>query len=194
MNGVSPQDYLSTADVFNIFEGPNSAPAGSPGYNTYPYGQTWFESYPSDRFSNTIYDVPADAGDPSQSSAMLADVSQAVQLDAGYVYITNLSGGNPYDALPSYWDQEVSAVAAVPEPGTSALLVSSGVVAKEPIGHSLDQLNGPKGRQGHGRPGHALHASLVHSSAGRFDLRSLPDRQFAGAVRSRYDGPRKASR
>jgi hypothetical protein len=32
----------------------------------YPYGQTWFEGYPSGRFTNTIYDVPADAGDPGQ--------------------------------------------------------------------------------------------------------------------------------
>jgi len=112
LNGVSTQNYLSTADVFNIFEGPNSAPSGSPGYNTYPYGLNWFESDPSDRFSNTIYDVPANAGDPSQSSAMLADVSEAVQLNAGYVYITDLSGGNPYDGLPSYWDQEVAAVVA----------------------------------------------------------------------------------
>jgi hypothetical protein len=112
LNGVSPQDYLSVANVFNIFEGPNSAPAGSAGYNTYPYGLNWFESEPSDRFSNVIYDVPADNNDPSQSSAMLADVSTAMQLNAGYVYITNLSGGNPYDALPSYWDQEVAALAA----------------------------------------------------------------------------------
>ncbi len=29
LNGVAPQEYLSTADVFNIFEGPNTAP--SPG-------------------------------------------------------------------------------------------------------------------------------------------------------------------
>jgi hypothetical protein len=43
---------------------------------------------------------------------MLTDLRSAIQLDAGYVYITNLSGGNPYDALPSYWNQEVSAVAA----------------------------------------------------------------------------------
>jgi hypothetical protein len=111
LNGVSPQDYLSTADIFSIFEGPNSAPAGSPGYNTFPYGQTWYQSYPSDLFSNTIYDVAANSGDASQSSAMVADVSEAVQLGVGYVYITNLSGGNPYDALPSYWAQEVSTVA-----------------------------------------------------------------------------------
>ena len=107
LNGVSPQDYLSTADVFNLFEGTNAS------YTSFPSGQTWFESYPSDRFWNTIYDVAANSGDPSQSSAMLADLSNAVALDTGYVYITDLSGGNPYDGLPSYWDQEVSAVAAL---------------------------------------------------------------------------------
>jgi hypothetical protein len=43
---------------------------------------------------------------------MFADLSKAVQLDTGYVYITNLSGGNPYDGLPSHWDSEVSALTA----------------------------------------------------------------------------------
>jgi hypothetical protein len=100
------------ADVYNILEGPNSAPSGSPGHDTFPYGQTWFERFSRDWFSNTIHDVAANAGDPSQSSAMLADASQVAQLNARSAYITNLSGGNRYDALPSYWDQEVSAVAA----------------------------------------------------------------------------------
>ena len=87
----------------------------------------WFQSYPSNRFSNIIYDVPANAGDPSQSSAMLADLSKAVQLNAGYVYITDQSGGNPYSQLPSYWDQEVSALASVPEPRVLTHLVSAAV-------------------------------------------------------------------
>ena len=129
LNGVSAQDYLSTANTFNIFEGPNTAPApGAPGFDAYPYGLNWFQGYPSNRFSNTIYDVPADAGNPGQSSAMLADLSKAVQLNAGYVYITNLAGGNPYDALPSYWDQEVAAIASVPEPGSlTVVLATSGL-------------------------------------------------------------------
>lgn len=131
LNGVSPADYLSTADVFNIFEGPNIAPSpGAAGFDAYPYGLNWFENYPSDRFSNVVYDVPADAGDPGSSSAMLADLSRAAQLNAGYVYITNLSGGNPYTALPSYWDQEAAAIHqlnAVPEPSGLTLLCSGGV-------------------------------------------------------------------
>jgi hypothetical protein len=117
LNGVSPSDYLSVANVFNIFEGPNTAPySGAPGFNDYPYGVNWFQSYPSDRFSNIIYDV-------GSVSAMLADLSKAVGLNAGYVYITDQSGGNPYTQLPSYWDQEVSALASVPEPGVDSSCV-----------------------------------------------------------------------
>jgi hypothetical protein len=113
LNGVSPSQYLSTADVFDIFEGPNTAPAGDPGFNNYPSGQNWFQSYPSDRFSNTIYDAPT-------TSAMLADLSQAAQLNAGHVYITDQTASNPYAQLPSYWDQEVSAIASLPEPSPLA--------------------------------------------------------------------------
>jgi hypothetical protein len=130
LNGLSPQDYLSVANTFNIFEGPNTAPSsGAPGFDRYPNGLNWFQSFPRGDFSNTIFDVPADAGDPLQSSAMLADVAKAYQLNAGYIYVTDQRGGNPYSQLPSYWDQEVVAIASVPEPGTLSLLVSGGLFA-----------------------------------------------------------------
>lgn len=116
LNGVSPSDYLTTADVLNIFEGPNTAPAGSAGFNNYPYSLNWFESQARDRFANIIYDVPT-------SAAMLADIARANQLNAGYLYITDQGGDNPYAQLPSYWNQEVSALATTtPEPGTLSLL------------------------------------------------------------------------
>ncbi len=116
LNGVSPADYLSTADVFNTFEGPNAS------FSSYPYDLTWYQSYPRDRFSNVIYDVPT-------SSEMLADLSRAVGLNAGDVYITDGSGGNPYGQLPSYWDQEVSAIASLPEPCVLTNLVTGGMGA-----------------------------------------------------------------
>jgi len=123
LNGVSPTGYLSTADIFDIFEGPNTAPAGDAGFNNYPYGQNWFQSYPAERFSNTIYDAPT-------SSAMLADISEGAQLDAGYVYVTDQTEPNPYAQLPSYWDQEVSALASLPEPSPSAIsLVLGSLIA-----------------------------------------------------------------
>jgi hypothetical protein len=110
LNGVSPADYLSTADILDLFEGPNTAPApGDPGFNDYPYGLNWFESYPSSRFTNTIYDTPT-------ASDMTADVAQAAALNAGYVYVTDQTIPNPYDQLPSYWDQEVAAIVSLPEP------------------------------------------------------------------------------
>jgi hypothetical protein len=89
-NGVSPSDYLGVANILNLFEGTPS------GYATYPFGQTWYQNYPSDRFSNVIYGV-------SGTAAMQAYVKMAAELNAGYVYVTDLSGGNPYNALPSYW-------------------------------------------------------------------------------------------
>jgi hypothetical protein len=112
LNGVSPDQFLSTADVMNIFEGPNTAPApGAPGFDAYPYGLNWFLSYPSSRFSNIVFDVPSVA-------AMLADVSKAGQLNAGAAYVTDNDLPNPYDRLPSYWNEEVSAIQSVaPAPG-----------------------------------------------------------------------------
>jgi hypothetical protein len=123
LNGVSPSDYLTTADVLDIFEGPDTAPAGSAGFNNYPYDLNWFESQPHNRFANIIYDVPT-------SAAMLADIARANQLNAGYLYITDQGGDNPYAQLPSYWNQEVSALATTtPEPGTLSLIFGGSLVS-----------------------------------------------------------------
>jgi hypothetical protein len=122
LNGVSATDYLSTADIFDIFEGPNT---GNPGFNTYPYGQTWFQSDPSSRFSNIVYDAP--------STSLLANITEAAELNAGDVYITDQTG-NPYAQLPSYWDQEVSAIANLPEPSMLTMVFLSGMILLRPIG------------------------------------------------------------
>jgi hypothetical protein len=115
LNGVSPANYLTTADIFDLFEGPGTAPMSDPGFNNYPYGQTWYQSYPAGGFDNTIYDVPSE-------SAMVADVSTAAGLNAGYVYVTDQGAGNPYAQLPSYWDQEVAAITSLPEPAAAGLI------------------------------------------------------------------------
>jgi hypothetical protein len=123
--GVSPAQYLSTADVLNIFEGPNQAPSpGAAGFDAYPYGlnsppPAWFQTYPSNRFDNTIFDTPT-------ASAMVADLGKAVSLNAGHVYITDQTLPNPYAQLPSYWDQEVAAVASLPEPSSLTIVLTTG--------------------------------------------------------------------
>lgn len=104
LNGVTPQQYLSTANVFNIFEGPNVAPStGSAGFNDYPYGQTWYQSYPATDFSNIITGV-------TSQSVMQSDVSSAVGLGADTVYVADSSS---YANLPSYWTAEVATIASI---------------------------------------------------------------------------------
>ncbi|HLH04678.1 MAG TPA: spherulation-specific family 4 protein [Bryobacteraceae bacterium] len=125
LNGVAPAAYLSTADVIDIFEGPNTAPPGQAGFNNYPYGLNWFLSYGRSHFENIVFDVPA-------ASEMISDLRRAEQLNAGQIYITDqgANNGNPYGQLPSYWQEEVNAVASpVAEPFSSGMLLLGGAAA-----------------------------------------------------------------
>jgi hypothetical protein len=63
----------------------------------------WTRRYPPDRFAVVVYRV-ADAG------TMRAYLRQAVRQGIGKVYFTDAGGNNPYDRLPSYWDEEVLTV------------------------------------------------------------------------------------
>jgi hypothetical protein len=95
--GVYPdQRYMSIGDVVMVFEGPFAH------YQSLPV-PNWAHRYPAARFGHTIYATPG------------ADVARAVSLsrsrNAGYVYITDASGSNPYRGLPSYWPREEAAVA-----------------------------------------------------------------------------------
>jgi PEP-CTERM motif len=92
--------------------------SGDPGFDNYPYGLNWYQSDPSSRFANVIFNVPT-------ASDMVANLNRAVELNAGYVYITDQTLPNPYAQLPSYWDQEVSAIASIPEPGSLTLMLAA---------------------------------------------------------------------
>jgi hypothetical protein len=91
------QAYLQVANVLVVFEGPYASYRGLqvPG---------WVRHYRATRFAQVIHDTPR------------ADLARAVRLGrlrhAGYVYVTDQGGSDPYTALPSYWTQEVAAVAA----------------------------------------------------------------------------------
>ena len=120
--GLQPdQAYLSTptADIFTTYENQNSSYAGA----TPP---SWVQDYPSGVFSNIIYDAP--------ESSVLANIELAAQRNVGSIYMTDRTMPNPFDQLPSYWNQEVAAIAAwnaapVPEPGTLSLLGIAGSLA-----------------------------------------------------------------
>lgn len=90
------QKYMSLANVVMTFEGPYSS------YLTLRV-PSWARQYPPSRFAHTVYATPR------------AVVDQAVKMsrnrNAGYVYLTDNIGTNPYSALPSYWHQEGSAIA-----------------------------------------------------------------------------------
>jgi hypothetical protein len=91
------QAYLQVASVVVVFEGPYASYRGLqvPG---------WVRRYRATRFAHVIHDTPR------------ADLARAVRLSrlrrAGYVYVTDQGEPDPYRALPSYWTQEVAAVAA----------------------------------------------------------------------------------
>jgi hypothetical protein len=89
--------YLSVADVLMVFEG---------SYASYQHLTTprWVARYPASRFAHTVYATPA------------ADVTSGVRLardrNAEYVFLTPLTGPNPYGALPAYWPAEQAAAAS----------------------------------------------------------------------------------
>lgn len=105
--------YLAAADTLVIFEGPltNSDPNGA-SFQNYPNNgpyaglPLWFKHYSSDRFANIVFAVP-------NARSMGSALSKAIRFNAGYVYLTDDNLPNPYDTLPSYWQQEVNRIASI---------------------------------------------------------------------------------
>jgi hypothetical protein len=84
--------YMSTADIIVNFEDTYANYVGwSP--------DSWVSKYSASRFWQIII------------STSPADMPQAVALsrsrNAGWVYVTNYGGDNPFDTLPSYWSYEL---------------------------------------------------------------------------------------
>jgi hypothetical protein len=101
---------------------------------------SWVFGFPPSHFANIVYDQPTVAG-------MKADLSLAVQRNVGSVYVTdqplNPPTGYLYDQLPSYWDQEVGALAALPEPSGWVLFLLGFVACF--AGWSILKRNGKTG-------------------------------------------------
>jgi hypothetical protein len=95
--GVYPnRAYMSVGNVVMAFEGPFAS------YQNLRI-PAWARHYPSHRFAHTVYATPGPAVDHA--------VRLARQRNAGYLYLTDDVGANPYSALPNYWAREQAAVA-----------------------------------------------------------------------------------
>jgi len=103
------ESYLTVADVLVTFE-------NQTGYDTYT-PDAWTNNYTADHFAHLLYNV-------KDETAMLANVALAADRNVGYLYITNDTLPNPWDTLPHYWNAEVPAVSAVPEPNSDLLILA----------------------------------------------------------------------
>jgi Spherulation-specific family 4 len=85
------QSYMSIGDVVLVFEGT---------YKQYLVAQVpgWVGQYPAAKFAQDIFDTPRDV--------LLNTLKTARQRRAGHIYVTQLTGANPYQELPSYWAAE----------------------------------------------------------------------------------------
>jgi hypothetical protein len=90
------QRYMAIASVVMAFEGP---------YTSYARLRVpgWVGRYPAAKFAHTIYATPG--------SRLASAISLARSRHAGWVFVTDRSGANPYDGLPGFWPREQAAVA-----------------------------------------------------------------------------------
>ena len=59
--------------------------------------------YPAAKFAHTIYATPG----PRLASA----ISLARSRHAGWVFVTDRTGANPYDVMPGFWPREQATIA-----------------------------------------------------------------------------------
>ncbi len=72
------------------------------GYDQY-VPDPWTQTQPAIAFSHLCYAV-------ASASTMTNYVQLSVMRNAGCIYVTDDSGGNPWDRLPAYWETEVAFV------------------------------------------------------------------------------------
>jgi Spherulation-specific family 4 len=83
--------YMALGDVVLAYE-------GSYARYTSLHVPAWVDRYPAARFSHVVYATPG---------ARLAEALRlALRRHAGYVYVTDMAGRNPYRSLPRYWAAE----------------------------------------------------------------------------------------
>ncbi len=92
---VPSEEYMQVGDIVVTFEDSFKA------YTSYS-SSDWINKYPASRFMHLVYKT---------SSANLAKaLLRSRSFNVGHVYITSDDLPNPWDTLPTYWSQEVSAI------------------------------------------------------------------------------------
>ena len=92
---VPDEEYVKIADMIIMTEGKYAD------YVNKKFPE-WVSKYPATKFGHLVYDTPKD----SLAKAM----SLSKERNAGYVYVTDDGGDNPWDTLPSYWQEETSLI------------------------------------------------------------------------------------
>jgi hypothetical protein len=103
------------------------------GYTQY-VPDPWTQTQPAISFSHLCYAV-------ASAATMTNYVQLGVSRNAGYIYVTDDSGSNPWDRLPVYWETEVALVeqinreaASKQPPVLSILLQSNGATRVDVTG------------------------------------------------------------
>jgi hypothetical protein len=113
-----PEAFISapTSDTSVIFE-------DTSGWTQY-VTDSYVANDPAQRFAALVLKVPTVA-------QMHAAIALAVQRNVGYVFVTDKTTPNPYNALPSYWTDEINYIAAGP---TNTLTASKGGPVPQQLG------------------------------------------------------------
>jgi hypothetical protein len=98
------EGYLSrkATDIACIFE-------HHTGFNEF-LPPAWTKKHPARSFASLPYATPDEA-------TMRQRLKKSVADGIGWVYITDDTGSNPWDRLPTYWEAEVDAVRAINDAG-----------------------------------------------------------------------------
>jgi hypothetical protein len=96
---VCAPEYLAIegAPIIGMFENKTGIDAYRP--------PPWRTKFRAGQMAVVLHDVRT-------AQVMKRSLREAVRKRAGCIYVTDDTGANPWDRLPSYWEEEVSAVAA----------------------------------------------------------------------------------
>jgi hypothetical protein len=122
--GTQPANdcWMSIANILVTAESSSLAD-----YTTNYQDQAWFHQYSPERFWHIVYAAPG----KDQLEQILA-LSQA--RGAGWLYVTDLGGDNPYAGPPSYWKSETTTIA---NEGVQALYATARPASMDESGNAV---------------------------------------------------------